>query len=123
MNATDDAPFVPDDAAAPRHVPLKVAVVALLLLLSATFSGLGLGLMSLDLMELEIVVAAGADEHASVQERRDSASARRIIPLRQQGNLLLTTLLLGNVSVNSLTSILMAELTTGASHGAGSMAQ
>lgn len=92
---------------------LKVLAVVLLLGLSAMFSGLGLGLMSLDLIGLEIVVAAGEDEHASAEERRDSEAARRIIPLRKKGNLLLTTLLLGNVSVNSLTSILMADLTSG----------
>lgn len=92
---------------------LKVLAVVLLLGLSAMFSGLGLGLMSLDLIGLEIVVAAGEDEHASAEERRNSEAARRIIPIRKKGNLLLTTLLLGNVSVNSLTSILMADLTSG----------
>lgn len=98
---------------APADVALKVTVLAVLLLLSAMFSGLGLGIMSLDLIGLEIVVAAGEDENATEKEKQNSDAARRIIPIRQKGNLLLTTLLLGNVSVNALTSILMADLTSG----------
>lgn len=101
------------NGAASEHVALKGAAVAVLLLLSAAFSGPGLGLMSLDLIGLEIVAATGADAHATERERRHAAAARRVLPLREQGNLLLTTLLLGNVSVNSLTSILMADLTSG----------
>ncbi|KUF93725.1 hypothetical protein AM588_10004572 [Phytophthora nicotianae] len=76
------------------------------------FAGLGLGLMSLDLIGLEIVVAAGEDEHATETERVNSEAAKKVIPLRRKGNLLLTTLLLGNVSVNVLTSIITADLTS-----------
>jgi CBS domain containing-hemolysin-like protein len=95
------------------NVALQVVAVMALLGLSGLFAGLGLGLMSLDLIGLEIVVAAGQDELATDRERKNSAAARRIIPIRKQGNLLLTTLLLGNVSVNALTSILMADFTSG----------
>lgn len=101
------------DAAGGSALALQVLAVAALLALSGLFAGLGLGLMSLDLIGLEIVVAAGQDELASARERRISAAARRIIPIRRQGNLLLTTLLMGNVAVNALTSILMADLTSG----------
>lgn len=115
FSSEDSAHLTLHDSSGAGH-SLKVLAVVLLLGLSAMFSGLGLGIMSLDLIGLEIVVAAGEDEHASAEERRNSEAARRIIPIRKKGNLLLTTLLLGNVSVNSLTSILMADLTSGKRH-------
>lgn len=46
-------------------------------------------------------------------ESANALYARRILPLRRKGNLLLCTLLLGNVAVNALLSILLAELTNG----------
>ncbi|RMX62442.1 hypothetical protein DD238_008035 [Peronospora effusa] len=92
-------------------IALKVGALALLLALSAMFAGLGLGLMSLDLIGLEIVVAAGEDEHATEKERMNSDAAKKVLPLRRNGNLLLTTLLLGNVAVNVLTSIITSDLT------------
>jgi metal transporter CNNM len=54
---------------------------------------------------LEITKASGTPS-----ERKN---AEAIIPIREQGNLLLCTLVLGNVAVTSLESILMADLTTG----------
>ncbi|POM80769.1 Metal transporter [Phytophthora palmivora] len=96
-----------------EDIALQVGALVLLLALSAMFAGLGLGLMSLDLIGLEIVVAAGEDEHATETERMNSEAAKKVIPLRRNGNLLLTTLLLGNVAVNVLTSIITADLTSG----------
>ncbi|KAH7481785.1 hypothetical protein KRP22_015095 [Phytophthora ramorum] len=94
-------------------IALQAGALVLLLALSAMFAGLGLGLMSLDLIGLEIVVAAGEDAHATDKERMNSDAAKKVIPLRRNGNLLLTTLLLGNVAVNVLTSIITADLTSG----------
>lgn len=83
------------------NVAIQYILMAILVLLSATFSGLTLGLMSLDLTGLQIVIDGG-DEHSA-------SCARRIYPVRKNGNLLLCTLLLGNVAVNALFSILIAD--------------
>ncbi|KAG7381016.1 Metal transporter cnnm2 [Phytophthora pseudosyringae] len=96
-----------------EDIALQVGALVALLALSAMFAGLGLGLMSLDLIGLEIVAAAGEDELATETERMNSEAAKKVIPLRRNGNLLLTTLLLGNVAVNVLTSIITADLTSG----------
>ena len=85
---------------------LQIIMIIVLILLSALFSGLTLGLMGLDKTGLEIVM-----------EGDDPVSARNagiIYPLRKNGNLLLCTLLLGNVAVNALLSILLADKAGGA---------
>lgn len=84
---------------------LQILMIVLLITLSSIFSGLTLGLLSLDATGLEIVMS-GDDPIAAAQ-------AKRIYPVRQDGNLLLCTLVLGNVLVNALLSILMAEYTGG----------
>ena len=88
-------------------IPFSVQIIfiIILILMSAMFSGLTLGLMSLDKTGLEIVMDGGDEENA--------AYARRIYPIRKNGNLLLCTLLLGNVAVNALLSILLADKTGG----------
>lgn len=89
------------------------ATIVVLICLSALFSGLTLGLMGLDQMGLKIVIESGSREEASTQEKRDARYAKAIQPFRERGNLLLCTLLFGNVAVNSMLSILMADLTSG----------
>lgn len=88
-------------------IPMAVQILLIIVLisLSALFSGLTLGLMSLDKTGLEIVM--GGDDPKAAQY------ARIIYPVREDGNLLLCTLLLGNVAVNALLSILLAEYTGG----------
>ena len=75
--------------------------IVILVLLSGLFSGLNLGLMGLDPVDLEVVIAGGKEPNSSY--------AKKIKPLRDCGNWLLCTLLLGNVAVNTALSILLAD--------------
>ena len=81
------------------------SIIIILVLFSAFFSGLTLALMGLDTTGLEIVMSG--DDPAL------SRAAGKIYPVRKNGNLLLCTLLLGNVAVNTLLGILMADITGG----------
>lgn len=88
-------------------IPLAVSIVvaAVLIICSALFSGLTLGLLSLDLVALKVLESAG--------DEKEQEYAKKIIPIRTNGNLLLCTLLLGNTIVNNGFSILLADLTSG----------
>ncbi len=68
---------------------------------SALFSGLTLGLLTLDTQTLKRRADAG------------DRQAARIFPIRKKGNLLLTTLLLGNVGVNTALSIFLGSIASG----------
>ncbi|KDO23116.1 hypothetical protein SPRG_11960 [Saprolegnia parasitica CBS 223.65] len=92
---------------------LRIGGIVLLVVLAATFSGLTLGLMSLDKVGLDIVIATGDDKLATPEEKKNATYARRIQPVRNDGHLLLTTLLFGNVAVNSIMAIVMADMTSG----------
>eukprot|EP00929_Paragymnodinium_shiwhaense_P111577 TRINITY_DN7982_c0_g1_i1.p1 TRINITY_DN7982_c0_g1~~TRINITY_DN7982_c0_g1_i1.p1 ORF type:complete len:622 (-),score=150.77 TRINITY_DN7982_c0_g1_i1:137-2002(-) len=89
------------------ELPLAVQYIAIVLLVacSGLFSGLTLGLCGLDVGGLEVVLRAGSEA--------DQECARQIMPVRASGNLLLCTLLLGNVMVNAALSVLMADMTSG----------
>lgn len=76
-------------------------IVTLLVIMSGIFSGLTLGYFSLDLAGLERKVNMG-DIHAE-----------KVYPIRKRGNLLLCTLLLGNVAVNSAMAVFLSSIATG----------
>ncbi|MBU0613229.1 DUF21 domain-containing protein [Patescibacteria group bacterium] len=76
-------------------------IVTVLVLLSGLFSGLTLGLLSLDKNELERKVSNGNKE------------AIKVYTVRKRGNLLLCTLLLGNVAVNSTLAIFLGNIASG----------
>ncbi len=76
-------------------------IVIGLILLSGLFSGLTLGLLSLDQHELKRKIALG------------DLYAQKVYPIRKRGNLLLATLLLGNVAVNSTLAIVLGSVASG----------
>jgi len=76
-------------------------IVIVLVLLSGLFSGLTLGLLGLDRTELERKMKLG-DKRAA-----------KVYSVRKNGNLLLCTLLLGNVAVNSAIAIFLGGIATG----------
>lgn len=80
---------------------MEYFISLILVLLSGLFSGLTLGLLSLDTQSLKRRARHGDQE------------AKAIYPVRKKGNLLLTTLLLGNVAVNTTLSIFLGTIASG----------
>lgn len=92
---------------APPHIwglddVIKLIFVIILIILSALFAGLGLGIMGFDMNTLKIIADSG-EEHERVY-------ARRIMPVRSQGNYLLSTIVLGIASTQAAISILLSGL-------------
>ena len=81
---------------------MNYIIVVVFLVLSALFSGLTLGLMSLNSYELKRKMELG------------NKQARTVYSVRKKGNLLLCTLLVGNVAVNAILSIFLGSILTGA---------
>jgi metal transporter CNNM len=84
---------------------LVILFYFVLLCFSALFSGLNLGLMSLDLTELNLLKKIGT--------KSEKKHAAKIYPLRKKGNLLLCTILLGNVLVNSTSTLILGNYVEG----------
>ena len=80
---------------------MEYLLTAILIACSALFSGLTLGYFSLNTNTL------------ARRAKHGNAEAVAILPIRQKGNLLLTTLLLGNVAVNTALSIYLGSIASG----------
>jgi len=76
-------------------------IILILLVLSALFSGLTLGMMSLNAQELKRKMSLGDKD------------AKSVYAVRKNGNLLLCTLLIGNVAVNSTLAIFLGSIASG----------
>lgn len=76
-------------------------IVVVLVSLSAIFSGLTLGFFSLNRNDLERKAKLGDKD------------AKEILSVRRSGNLLLSTLLIGNVTVNTTLSIFLGSIVPG----------
>ena len=86
-------------------------IMVTLICMSGCYSGLNLGVLSLDVKDLEMMAEGPFDNE---EDTILGKYAKRLIPLRRRGNLLLCAILLGNVMVNSYLSILMAGIAGGA---------
>jgi len=76
-------------------------IIIFLVLFSGIFSGLTLGFFSLNRDDLERKVKLG------------NKQAKKVYAIRKNGNLLLCTLLIGNVAVNSALSIFLGSINSG----------
>lgn len=82
---------------------LTWVAIALCVSQSAIFSGLNLAFFSLSRLRLEVEAAAG------------NRSAEKVLALRRDPNLVLTTVLVGNVAVNVLLTLLSDSVLAGVS--------
>lgn len=80
---------------------MNYIIIIILISFSGLFSGLTLGLMGLNSQELK--------RKASLKDK----NAKKIYQIREKGNLLLTTLLIGNVAVNTALSIFLGSMAPG----------
>ncbi len=80
-------------------------IVVVLVMFSALFSGLTLGFFSLNKDDLERKAELGDKQ------------AKKVYKIRKNGNLLLCTLLIGNVAVNSVLAIFLGSIASGVAAG------
>jgi len=103
----EDAHRVLQEAGLTATVPIpsyaEILIVVGLTCLSALLGGLTLGLLSLDKTQLEILMNNAADPKAAEY-------AKRIYPVRANGNSLLCTLMWATVASNVIQSILLSSL-------------
>ena len=128
-NSSDVACVEESSEIATGELVLRLGAALMLLILSGTFSGLTLGLLGLDITGLDVrrrktlslslfrnsplTISTHQIVIKGDPTSKEAQYAKKIYPLRKDGNLLLCTLLLGNVAVNAMLSILIAEITSG----------
>lgn len=110
MNSTGEVDAATPEEAGASYEWWRFVIIIGLSLLSAVFSGLNLGIIGLDPGYLELLTMGPFE---TKEDETNARYAARILPLRRRGNLLICTILLGNVSVNSILSIIMADMTSG----------
>ncbi|KAI8978062.1 hypothetical protein BDB01DRAFT_852600 [Pilobolus umbonatus] len=86
----------------PTELWCNVAAICCLVLISGVVAGLSLGLMSLDATNLAILQIAGTPQQ--------KLYATRILPIRKNGHILLSTLLLTNTVLNETLPILFDRI-------------
>ncbi len=84
---------------------MDLLIIIVLLSISAIFSGLTLGFFSLNKENLKRKAELGDKQ------------AKKVYKLRKDGNLLLSTLLIGNVAVNTALSIFLGSISSGLAAG------
>lgn len=102
---------------------VQIGIICICLCFSALFSGLNLGLMSLDRTDLKVFFYDFINELCindvfqqilcNTGSDSEKVYAKAIQPVRDHGNFLLCSILLGNVLVNSTFTILLDSLTSG----------
>ncbi|RCN36721.1 hypothetical protein ANCCAN_17388 [Ancylostoma caninum] len=85
-------------------LPLLYVIYCAFLLLSALFTGLNLSLMSLDMEDLRRI----KEYDENPKTRRYAAN---IIPIRENGNFMLCTIVLGNTICNAIDVLVFDRIT------------
>lgn len=107
QRSSDGGELSLDSSSSLHNAPswLLVSLAFACLVMAAAASGMTLGYMSLDTVGLEIIAQSGRSAEAS--------AARAILPVREQGNLLLVTLLLTNTIATELLPLVLEALHPG----------
>lgn len=84
---------------------VQIVIMVFCLVISFIFSALNLGLMALDVNELQMLISSGTN----VEKKH----ARKILPVRKNGNYLLCCILLCLTFVNAIFTTILDSLTSG----------